>query len=165
MTAPEQVRRSAEEGEALLARLSVYAPSRSDGAICIQMLRLSCWFTAVVEEAKLRIQKLRTLLLGRGPKRPKPSDPAASSVCDSAVGAGEATGDASGREAAGDPSEAGGSPSGSGASASEGQPTGAHRRGTGPLGADAYEGAARVECRHEAVAVGQRGPVCGPGTW
>src|SRR5207253_4980140 len=32
------------------------------------------------------------------------------------------------------------------------------------LGADAYKGAERVECRHEELAVGQRCPVCGQGT-
>src|SRR4030095_6735477 len=43
------------------------------------------------------------------------------------------------------------------------QPKGGHRPGTGRLGADAYEGAERVECRHEELAVGQRCPVCGQG--
>jgi transposase len=164
MTAPEQVRLSAAEGEAIIARLSVYAPSRSDCEICIQVIRLYFWFTAVVEEAKLSIKKLRTLLFGRGPKRPKPSDPASSSVCDSPVGDGEATGDASARDEAAETSEAAGSTSGSGESESEGKPKGGHRPGTGRLGADAYEGAERVECRHEALAVGQRCPVCGHGT-
>src|SRR5215831_9947938 len=41
---------------------------------------------------------------------------------------------------------------------------GGHRPGTGRLGAEAYVGAARVECRHENLAVGQRCPVCGQGT-
>jgi hypothetical protein len=164
MTVPEQVRLRAAEGEAIIARLSVYAPSRSDCEICIQVIRLYFWFTAVVEEAKLSMKKLRTLLFGRGPKRPKPSEPASSSVSDSAVGEGEVTGDASGREEAAEPSEAAGSTSGSGESGSEGQPKGGHRAGTGRLGADAYEGAERVECRHEELAVGQRCPVCGQGT-
>lgn len=164
MTAPEQVRLSAEEGEAIIARLSVYAPSRSDCEICIQVIRLYFWFTAVVEEAKLSIKKLRTLLFGRGPRRPKPSDPAPSSVCDSAVGQGEARGDASARDEAAVPSEAAGSTSGSVKPGSEGKLKGGHRPGTGRLGADAYEGAERVECRHEALAVGQRCPVCGQGT-
>ncbi len=42
---------------------------------------------------------------------------------------------------------------------------GGHRAGTGRLGADAYVGAGRVECRHEELAVGQRCPVCGQGTF
>ena len=45
------------------------------------------------------------------------------------------------------------------------KPAGGHCPGTGRLGADAYEGAERLECRHEEVAVGQRCPVCGQGTW
>jgi len=163
MTAPEQVRLSSAEGEAIIARLSVYAPSRSDCEICIQVIRLYFWFTAVVAEAKVSIKKLRTLLFGRGPKRPKPSDPASSSVADSAVGEGEATGDASGREDVAETSEAVGSTSGSGESGSTGKPKGGHRPGTGRLGADAYVEAERVECRHEALAVGQRCPVCGQG--
>jgi hypothetical protein len=163
MTTPEQVRLSAEEGEAIIARLSVYAPSRSDCEIGIQVIRLYGWFTAGVEEAKLSIKKLRALLFGRGAKRPKPSEPAPSSVCDSAVGEGEATGDASGRDEVAVTSEAAGSTSGSGESESTGKPKGGHRPGTGRLGADAYGGAERVECRHEELAVGQRCPVCGPG--
>lgn len=164
MTAPEQVTLSVAEGEAIIARLAVYAPSPSDCEMCIQVIRLYFWFTAVVEEAKLSIKKLRTLLFGRGPKRPKPSDPESSSVCDSAVDEGETTGDASVREEAATTSEAAGSTSASEESESEGKPKGGHRRGTGRLGADAYVGAQRVECRHEELAVGQRCPVCDQGT-
>jgi hypothetical protein len=40
---------------------------------------------------------------------------------------------------------------------------GGHRAGYGRLGADAYPGAERVECRHEELSVGQRCPVCGQG--
>jgi transposase len=41
--------------------------------------------------------------------------------------------------------------------------SGGHYPGYGRLGAEAYEGAERVECRHEEVAAGQRCPVCGQG--
>ena len=40
---------------------------------------------------------------------------------------------------------------------------GGHRPGTGRLGAAAYAGATRIECRHEELSVGQRCPVCGQG--
>jgi transposase len=40
---------------------------------------------------------------------------------------------------------------------------GGHRPGYGRLGAEAYVGAARAECRHEELAVGQLCPVCGQG--
>src|SRR5216683_858328 len=49
-------------------------------------------------------------------------------------------------------------------SAAKPKPQGGHRAGTGRLGADAYGGAERTECRHEDLAVGQRCPVCGQGT-
>jgi transposase len=54
-------------------------------------------------------------------------------------------------------------PAASGAGPS-GKPRGGHRAGTGRLGADVYEGAERVECRHEELAGGQRCPVCGQGS-
>jgi len=41
--------------------------------------------------------------------------------------------------------------------------TGGHRPGYGRLGMATYAGAERAECRHEALAVGQRCPVCGQG--
>jgi hypothetical protein len=40
---------------------------------------------------------------------------------------------------------------------------GGHRPGYGRLGAEAYTGAERIECRHEELAVGQICPVCGQG--
>jgi transposase len=40
---------------------------------------------------------------------------------------------------------------------------GGHRPGYGRLGMATYAGAERAECRHEALAVGQRCPVCGQG--
>ena len=89
MRAPERIALSASEGEAIMARLSVYAPSRSDCEICIQVIRLYFWLSAVVDEAKVSMQKLRTLLFGRVAKPPKPGDPETSSVGAPSVGDGE----------------------------------------------------------------------------
>jgi hypothetical protein len=164
MTRPESFTLSTEEGEAILARLSVYAPSRSDCETLMQVVRWYFWLMATLEEAKLSLKKLRTLLCGRGPKRPKGSEPASSSVSDFPVGDGEATGDALGRAEVPVTAETAGSRSEWAESASAGKPQGGHRHGTGRLGADAYVGAERVECRHEELAVGQRCPVCGQGT-
>ena len=69
----ENVTLSAAEGEAMIARLSVYAPSRSDCEMLIQVVRWYFWLVWTVQEAKLSLKKLRTLLFGRGPKPPKPS--------------------------------------------------------------------------------------------
>jgi hypothetical protein len=41
--------------------------------------------------------------------------------------------------------------------------SGGHRPGSGRLGAEVYEGAERVECRHEDLRVGEMCPVCGQG--
>lgn len=166
MSRPESLRLSAEEGEAIIARLSVYAPSRADCEILIQVLRLYFWLVVTVEEAKLSIKKLRTLLFGRSPKPPKLSEPESSSVCAPSPGEGEATGDSYAQEEDVGPFAEAEPTSGSGEAAPElsPKPKGGHRPGTGRLGADAYEGAERVECHHDDLAVGQRCPVCGQGT-
>jgi transposase len=165
MSRPETITLSAAAGEAIIVRLSVYAPSRSDCEILIQVLRWYFWLTAALQEAKLRLKKLRTLLFGQGPKPPTLCAPEASSVSAASRGDGEVSGAGSARdEERGQSTEAGAKPE-SGASAAEtSKPQGGHRPGTGRLGADVYKGAERVECRHEALAVGQRCPVCGQGT-
>jgi hypothetical protein len=152
MNRPETIRLSTEAGEAIIARLSVYAPSRSDCEILIQVMRWYVWLSAVVDEARLSIHKLRPLLFGPHPKPSKPGDPEA--AADSCIQ----------DEDVERPDEAGlaREPGASGAGPS-GKPRGGHRAGTGRLGAEVYEGAERMECRHEELAVGQRCPVCGQG--
>jgi transposase len=153
MSRPEPIRLSPEDGEAIITRLSVYAPSRSDCEMLIQVMRWYFWLSAVVDEAKLSIQKLRTLLFGHRPKPPKRGDPEASAEAYVQDEDGERSNEA-GLER--EPVEAGAGPSG--------KPRGGHRAGTGRLGADVYAGAERMECRHEELAVGQRCPVCGQGS-
>jgi transposase len=152
MSRPETIRLSPEEGEAIIARLSVYAPSRSDCELLIQVIRWYFWLSAVVHEAKLSIHTLRTLLFGH---RPKPSTPGAPEASADSCAQDEDVerSDKAGLER--EPVELGAGPSG--------KPRGGHRAGTGRLGADVYEGAERVACRHEELAVGQRCPVCGQG--
>src|SRR5262252_10973368 len=92
-------------------------------------------------------------------------EPVAASVSTPSRGDGVVAGDGSARDAEGERSTAAGSQPESVASAAEiHKPHGGHRPGTGRLGAEAYTGAERVECRHEELAVGQRCPVCGRGT-
>lgn len=165
MSHPETITLSAAAGEAIIARLAVYAPSRSDCEILIQVLRWYFWLAAAVQEAKLSLKQLRTLLCGQGPQPPTRGEPEASSVSTSARGDGEVAGAGSARDAEGEWSAAAGSRPASVASAAEtNKPPGGHRPGTGRLGAEAYKGAERAECRHEELAVGQRCPVCGHGT-
>jgi hypothetical protein len=162
----ENVTLSAAEGEAMIARLAVYTPSRSDCEKLIQVVRWYFWLVWTVQEAKLSLNKLRRLLFGRGPKPSKPSDPEASWISTPSPGHGEAPGASSARAENVGPSEEARPLSGTVEAGIESPPTpkGGHRPGTGRLGAEAYEGAERVECRHEELAVGQRCPVCGQGT-
>jgi transposase len=161
----ENVTLSAAEGEALITRLSVYAPSRSDCELLIQVVRWYFWLVWTVQEAKLSLKKLRTLLCDHGPQPPTRGAPAASSVAASSRGDGEGSGAGSARdEEVGWSPDAGSTPASGAAAAETSKPRGGHRPGTGRLGAAAYKGAERVACRHEELAPGQRCPVCGQGT-
>jgi hypothetical protein len=161
----ETVTLSAAEGEALIARLAVYTPSRSDCEILIQVVRWYFWLVWTVQAAKLSLKKLRALLCGQGPKRPTRCEPGAASGSTSSRGDGVVAGDESVQDEEGARSTAARSQLESVASATEtSKPQGGHRPGTGRLGAEAYTGAERVECHHEELAVGQRCPVCGQGT-
>jgi transposase len=146
---------SAQEGEAMIGRLSVYAPSRADCEVLIEVVRWYFGLAWMVQEAKMSFTKLRTLLFGHGPKPSELSEPEVASVCAPSSGDGEATGIASSRDEDVGLSENAVSPP---------KPKGGHRPGTGCLDAEAYAGATRVACRHEELVVGQRCPVCGQGT-
>lgn len=160
MSRPAPINLSIEEGEAIIARLSVYAPTRSDCEMLIPVVRLYFWLMVALQEAKLSLRRLRHVLFGKvsTPKEVPESEAHATPIeAPQATDAGEeaARGEAvAGREA--------------GSQGSPGtvlpKPKGGHRAGTGRLGADAYVGAERIECRHEELAAGQRCPVCGQGT-
>jgi hypothetical protein len=151
---------SAEDGEALIARGHLSSLPHADAEQVEWVIRMYFYVLFALQEAKLSVKRLRPLLFGQSPT-PAPEASSASSPGD-----GEGTNasavlevDAEGAGATGHhaPLEAAPRPEG-------GPPTGGHRPGTGRLGADAYTGATRIECRHEELAVGQRGPVCGQGT-
>jgi transposase len=149
-----RVRLSTQEGEAMIGRLSVYAPSRTDGEVLIEVVRWYFWLVWLVQETKLRLKTLRTLLFGPGPKPPELSAPEVARACASPSGDGEAAGTAPSGEEDIESSDNAVSPP---------EVKGGHRPGTGRLGAAAYGGATRVECHHDELAVGQRCPVCGQG--
>ena len=138
----------------MIGRLSVYAPSRTDCEVLIEVVRWYFWLVWLVQETKLSLQTLRTLLFGPGPKPPELSAPEAARACASPSGDGEAAGTALSRDEDVESSDNAVSPP---------KVKGGHRPGTGRLGASAYSGATLVECHHDALAVGQRCPVCGQG--
>ena len=157
---------SSEEGEGLIAQVhQSNLPAAVAGKV-EQIIRMYFWVVFALQEAKLSVKRLRHLLFG---SRAQPKGRPASEV--------EATSREAPRQVAGAEEaatvaevapclETTGCEAGSGASEHEAKPKpkGGHRAGTGRLGADAYVGAKRTECRHEDLAVGQRCPVCGQGT-
>jgi len=162
----DELHLSPAEGDALIERLERNTLSAEDRCVLVQVVRWLFWLFFVVQEAQLSLKRLRTLLFGRGTPIAKARAPEASAPSSELVGEGDGAGAGRSREA-----EASGviearSAAAPGASdtAARSKPTGGHRRGTGRLGAEAYEGAERVECRHEELAIGQRCPVCGQGT-
>jgi transposase len=162
----ENVTLSAEEGEALIARVHRSNLAQADAGVVEHIIRMYFWVAFALQEAKLSVKRLRDLLFGpsRPPKTPPESE--ASATSSDAPGEGEGGDEGAAVSEAAPGFEAAGCEAGSGTSEGEAlpKPTGGHRPGTGRLGADVYVGAERTECRHEELAVGQRCPVCGQGT-
>ena len=67
MSRPESITLSIEEGEAIIARLSVYAPTRSDCERLILVVRLYFWLMFALQEAKWSLRRLRHVLFGKVP--------------------------------------------------------------------------------------------------
>jgi hypothetical protein len=127
MKRPEPIHLSAEDGEAIIARLSVYAPTPSDCELLIVVMRLHFWLMFALQEAKLSLRRLRNVLFGKAPnlkevpeseeqttriKAPEPTETGADTARVDAVAGGEA-----------------GSPNSSGAVSPK--PKGGHPAGTG----------------------------------
>ncbi len=145
MERPEDVHLSRQDGEALIERLQSDALTAQDRRVLEQVLRWYFWLLFVLQEARFSLKRLRALLFGAKPKKRQgpPADP--SSTSNNGDGGAEGGG---GCHAPGDrPPEA----------------AGTRRPGHGRWGAQAYSEAAHVECRHEALAAGERCPVCGRG--
>src|SRR5712691_7222809 len=94
MKRPESVTLSAQEGEAMIARLAAYVPSMSDCEVLIQVLRWQFWLVWTLQEAKLSLKRLRTLLFGKGSKPSKPPGSDESSASSHPTGDGRGTGEA-----------------------------------------------------------------------
>jgi len=153
-------------GEALIARVHQSNVPQADAGMVEQIVRRYFWVAFALQEAKLSVKRLRNLVFGSRPKPQEPPESAASTTSSEPPGQ-EAGGEEPAPVAEAPPAlEAAGCEAGAEASQDEvlPRPKGGHRAGTGRLGADAYGGAERTECRHEDLAVGQRCPVCGQGT-
>src|SRR5215813_7744759 len=151
---------SAEDGEALIARVHRSNLPRADAERVEWVIRMYFYVVFALREAKLSAQRLRSLLFGKGPAL----SPEASSTAGPADGDGTKASAVLKADAARAGATANQAAPGESQRSEWAKPAGGHRPGTGRLGAAAYAGATRVECRHEELAVGQRCPVCGQGT-
>jgi transposase len=150
---------SAQDGEALIARVHLSDLPRADAETVEWMIRMYFYVAVALEAGTLNMKQLRSLLFGQ-PATPSseaslaPNSVDGEAACAGAVLEADVEADTPVNQA---PLEEAPKPE-------RPQPKGGHRPGTGRLGADAYGGATRVECRHDELAVGQRCPVCGQGT-
>src|SRR5215475_5091222 len=149
MKQPEDVRLSREEGEALIERIERNALSAEDRRLLGKILTFYFWLLFALREAKLSLKRLKALVFGEKPKKPKP--PSAGGT------AGGGSPDA--RETA--TSAAQGASSAPASSLPEPKTP---LPGHGRHGADVYRAAQTVACRHEELAVGERCPACGRGS-
>ena len=148
MKQPEDVQLSREEGEALIARIERNALSAEDRQLLVKVLTFYFWLLFALREAKLSLKRLKALVFGEKPKKPKPPS----------SGGAAGGGNQDEREP---PTNA--SQDGSSAVASPTPEKKALPPGHGRHGADVYRAVQVVECRPEDLAVGERCPACGRG--
>jgi transposase len=149
MKPPEDVQLSREEGEALIERIERNALSAEDRRLLVKILTFYFWLLFALREAKLSLKRLKALVFGEKPKKPKPPS------------AGGATGGGGPDEREMATSVSPDVSSAPAASTPEKKPP---PPGHGRHGADVYRAAQTVACRHEELAVGERCPACGRGT-
>jgi transposase len=161
---PPSVTLSSAEAEALIARVHRSNLAPADAGVVEQVFRLYLWVAVAIQKTTFNMKQLRSLLFGPGrtPKEPPESEASASSS--DRLGQGEGGGGPAPVDEAAFDSEAAVGEADPRPSESPLKAKGGHRKGTGRLGAAAYIGAERTECRHEELAVGQICPVCGHGT-
>jgi hypothetical protein len=141
MKRPEELTLRREDGEALRKRLDNDALTADDRRVLGHVLEWYFWLVFTLQEAKLSLKRLRALVFGAPPKKPKDGPPGS--------GRGDSGAAAAGRAAATKP----------GAPKAPATPCPGHGRQK----AEAYVGATPLVCRHEDLAVGERCPVCGRG--
>jgi transposase len=154
MNHTDEVQQSLEEVQGLLAHLETASWVEEDWGILQRILRSYARLLGTLFEAQMTLKRLQALLFGTRRRRRTSS---ASEASADVVGRGEDAG-RGGHEGQGAAWE-------KARSAAAGHPprSGGHRPGYGRLGAAVYEGAKRVECRHEDLWVGEVCPVCGQG--
>jgi transposase len=148
MKQPADVQLSREDGEALLARLEANTLTTDDRRVLGKVLTSYFWLLFALREAKLSLKRIKALVFGEKPKKPKP--PSSDGTPSGGSGGGS--------ELSTSTTQGVLSPAPAAPPAKNPPPPGHGRQG-----ADVYRTAQTVECRHEELAVGERCPACGRG--
>jgi len=149
MKQPEEVHLSREEGEALLARLEANTLTDEDRRVLGRVLTFYFWLLFALREAKLSLKRVKALVFGEKPRKPKPPS-SGGTPSGGSGGANEPQIRASQEVPAPVP-----------VSPPEKKPP---PPGHGRHGATVDRAAQTVVCRHEELAVGERCPACGRGS-
>src|SRR4029450_7312398 len=72
MKQPEDVQLSREEGEALIERIERNTLSADDRQLLVKLVTCYFWLLFALREAKLSLKRLKALVFGEKPKKPKP---------------------------------------------------------------------------------------------
>src|SRR5215831_13641859 len=158
MQRPDEITLSHKDAEALRQRLNGNALTADDRLVLDQVLLWYFWLVFALQEAKISLRRLRTLVFGKSPTVP-------ASATSPVVGAGDEGGNVEPTEGTTVPTAETTRAVARGREDVGGEASwrGGQRPGQGRHGAEVYEGAARVACRHEALRGGERCPVCGHG--
>lgn len=148
MQHPQEVKLSRAEGEGLIERLKGNALSAEDREVLVKLLTFYFWLVFALQEAKLSLKRLKSLLFGEKPKKGKKEGRGGSADGGGNGGKGRDAAEPQVGPGEGERAQAGG---------------GGRRPGHGRHSAAAYSGAQGVECHHEELAIGQRCPACGRG--
>lgn len=165
MSQAHEVKQSLDEVRSLRERLGTAQWRDEDWGLGDRVLEAYERLLSTLFEAQLTLKRLQTLLFGKRRRRRNTAVSGVAEAPEVEMGRGDeaAVCEVGGGDAHGDAT----APSASGVEATPDEAKsprrGGHRPGYGRLGAEAYAGAARAECRHEELAVGQLCPVCGQG--
>jgi len=151
MKRPQEVTLSRDEGEALIERIERNTLSAEDRRILVKVLTFYFWVLFALREAKLSLKRLKALVFGEKPKKPK-SPPSGGTAGGGSAGE---------RETQTQPSAAQRGATSAPAAALEKK---LPRPGHGRHGANVYRAVHTVACQHEELAVGERCPACGRGS-
>jgi len=89
----QNVTLSAVEGEALMARVHQSNLRADDAGVVEQVIRMYFWVAFALQEAKLRVKRLRDMLFGPSRKPKTPPEFEASSTSSEPLGQGEGGGE------------------------------------------------------------------------